>query len=72
MERVRVLAAPTRLLVCADALGTVGYFLAAEGDPIGVHPALRLRPPVGALGGLDPAAVVAGTGLPSHPAPLRP
>jgi hypothetical protein len=73
-ERV-VLAAPgwnesafwlprTRLLVCADALGTVGYFLAAEGDPIGVHPALRLRPPVGALGGLDPAAVAVGHGPP--------
>jgi glyoxylase-like metal-dependent hydrolase (beta-lactamase superfamily II) len=33
-----------RVLVCADALGTLGYFR-APGERIGVHPFLRLRPP---------------------------
>jgi len=33
-----------RVLVAADALGTVGYFR-APGERIGVHPALRLKPP---------------------------
>jgi len=33
-----------RVLVVADALGTVGYFR-ARGERIGVHPVLRLRPP---------------------------
>lgn len=33
-----------RVLVVADALGTVAYFR-ARGEPIGVHPLLRLRPP---------------------------
>jgi|tagenome__1003787_1003787.scaffolds.fasta_scaffold20965115_3 hypothetical protein len=53
-----------RLLVCADALGTTGYFLAADDERIGVHPLLRLRPPVGALSGLDPQAVAVGHGEP--------
>lgn len=33
-----------RVLVCGDALGTVGYFRAG-GERLGVHPLLRLRPP---------------------------
>jgi hypothetical protein len=33
-----------RILVCGDALGTVGYFRAG-GERLGVHPLLRLRPP---------------------------
>ena len=33
-----------RVLVCGDALGTVGYFRLA-GERLGVHPLLRLRPP---------------------------
>jgi hypothetical protein len=33
-----------RVLVVADALGTVGYFR-APGEPIGVHPVLRPLPP---------------------------
>ena len=53
-----------RLLVCADALGTTGWFRAADDDPIGVHPLLRPRPPRGALGGLDPEAVCVGHGAP--------
>ncbi len=33
-----------RVLVCGDAVGTVGYFRAG-GERLGVHPLLRLRPP---------------------------
>jgi hypothetical protein len=33
-----------RVLVCGDALGTVGYFV-APGELLGVHPLLRLTPP---------------------------
>jgi hypothetical protein len=33
-----------RVLVCGDALGTVGYFRAGA-EPLGVHPFLRPRPP---------------------------
>ena len=33
-----------RVLVCADALGSVGYFTARD-EPVGVHPLLRLWPP---------------------------
>jgi hypothetical protein len=36
--------ADARVLVCADALGTVSYFR-ARSEPVGVHPFLRLRPP---------------------------
>ena len=53
-----------RLLACAEALGTVGYFT-ARGEEIGVHPVLRLRPPH-ALAGLDPLHVLCGHGAPLH------
>jgi hypothetical protein len=33
-----------RLLACGDVLGTVPFFRAG-GEPVGVHPFLRLRPP---------------------------
>lgn len=49
-----------RILVCADALGTVPFFCAGD-EPIGVHPLLRLRPPR-ALRGLDVAHVLVGHG----------
>jgi hypothetical protein len=49
------------VLVCADALGTVDYFLAG-GEPLGVHPFLRLRPPRKQLGGLEPATILCGHG----------
>jgi hypothetical protein len=52
------------LLVCADALGTVGYFLARPGDRLGVHPLLRPRPPARALSGIAPAAIAVGHGPP--------
>ncbi len=60
-------------LVVADALGTVGYFR-AKGEPIGVHPLLRLRPPK-ALGRLEPRHILCGHGAGVHgeeaPAALR-
>ena len=47
-------------LVCADVLGTVGYFRAAD-EPLGVHPLLRLRPPR-ALGRYEPEHILCGHG----------
>lgn len=54
-----------RILVCGDALGTVGYFVAG-GEPVGVHPLLRLIPPRRALGGLEPRHVLVGHGEGVH------
>jgi hypothetical protein len=51
-----------RVLACAEALGTVGYFT-ARGEEIGVHPFLRLKPPR-ALAGLEPLHVLCGHGAP--------
>jgi hypothetical protein len=53
-----------RVLVVADALGTVGYFI-APGEAVGVHPLLRLRPP-GALAELEPAHLLCGHGSGVH------
>jgi hypothetical protein len=53
-----------RLLVSADALGTTRYFLSTPNESVGVHPLLRLRPPVGAFRGLDPVAIAVGHGAP--------
>jgi hypothetical protein len=53
-----------RVLVCADALGTIGYFL-APGDRVGVHPLLRLFPPR-ALARLEPERILVGHGLGVH------
>jgi hypothetical protein len=53
-----------RLLVCADALGTVAYFR-APGEELGVHPLLRLRPPRW-LGELEPEHVLVGHGAGVH------
>jgi hypothetical protein len=53
-----------RVLVCADALGSVGYFRAA-GEPFGVHPVLRLRPPR-RLGGYAPLHLLFGHGAGMH------
>jgi hypothetical protein len=53
-----------RLLACADALGTVGYFT-ARGEELGVHPFLRLTPPR-QLRGLAPLHVLCGHGAPVH------
>jgi hypothetical protein len=53
-----------RVLVCADALGTLGYFR-APGDRIGVHPLLRLLPPK-RLGAYEPERILVGHGPGVH------
>jgi hypothetical protein len=53
-----------RTLVCGDALGTLGYFL-APGERLGVHPLLRLTPPR-ALAELDAEHVLVGHGEGVH------
>ena len=54
-----------RVLVAADTLGSVGYFVAPD-EPVGVHPFLRPRPPRLALGQLDPEHVLVGHGEGVH------
>jgi hypothetical protein len=56
--------AEERVLLCGDALGTVGYFL-ARGERLGVHPLLRLLPPK-ALGRFAPRHVLCGHGEGVH------
>ena len=53
-----------RVLVVADALGTISYFCAG-GEPAGVHPFLRLRPPR-SLRGLEPEHLLVGHGPGVH------
>jgi hypothetical protein len=54
-----------RVLVCGDALGSLGYFR-ARGEPFGVHPLLRLAPPRRALGGIEPEHILFGHGEGVH------
>jgi hypothetical protein len=54
-----------RVLVTADALGTVPHYFAVAGESIGVHPLLRLTPPQ-QLGELDPERVLVGHGEGIH------
>jgi hypothetical protein len=53
-----------RVLVAADALGTLRYFR-APGEKLGVHPLLRLTPPR-SLAGLEPEHVLCGHGWGVH------
>ena len=53
-----------RVLVTADALGSLPYFKAGD-EPVGVHPVLRLRPPR-ALAALEPRHVLVGHGRGAH------
>ena len=53
--------AEQRVLVCADALGTVGYFR-AKGEVLGVHPFLRILRPPRALARLPADRVLVGHG----------
>jgi hypothetical protein len=57
--------AEEKILVCADALGSLGYFR-ARNEPFGVHPMLRLFPPHRALGGLAPEHILLGHGEGYH------
>ena len=50
-----------RVLVCGDALGTVGYFVTRD-ERLGVHPLLRPMPPRSAFHGLTPRHVLCGHG----------
>ncbi|MEW6583176.1 MAG: hypothetical protein AB1416_10495 [Actinomycetota bacterium] len=52
------------ILVVADAVGTASYFR-APGEPLGVHPFLRLTPPR-ALRGLAPHHLLVGHGPGIH------
>jgi hypothetical protein len=54
-----------RVLVCADALGTVPHYFALDGERLGVHPLLRLTPPR-RLAALDPEHVLCGHGSGVH------
>jgi hypothetical protein len=52
-------------LVCGDALGTVGYFV-APGERLGVHPLLRPVPPRDVFRDLAPSHVLCGHGEGVH------
>jgi hypothetical protein len=54
-----------RVLVCADALGTVPHYFALGGERLGVHPLLRLTPPR-QLGRVEPEHVLCGHGAGVH------
>jgi len=54
-----------RVLVCADAFGTVPHYFALGGERIGVHPLLRLTPPR-RLAHLEPEHVLCGHGEGVH------
>jgi len=54
-----------RVLVCADALGTVPHYFALGGEPLGVHPVLRLTPPR-PLAHFEPEHVLCGHGEGVH------
>jgi hypothetical protein len=54
-----------RVLVTADALGTVPHYFALAGERLGVHPLLRLTPPR-QLGRFDPEHVLVGHGEGIH------
>ena len=57
--------AAERILVVAEALGSLGYFR-APGEPFGVNPVLRLFPPRRSLAGLEPEHVLFGHGTGFH------
>jgi hypothetical protein len=54
----------SRTLICADVLGTLPFFRAA-GEPIGMHPFLRIAPPR-ALLSVTPDRVLVGHGAGIH------
>jgi len=54
-----------RVLVCADALGTVPHYFALGGERLGAHPLLRLTPPQ-QLARVEPHHVLCGHGSGVH------
>ena len=57
--------ADRRVLVCADAVGTVPE-LRVGGERLALHPVLRLAPPRRSLGDLDPRHILCGHGEGVH------
>lgn len=53
-----------RLLVCAEAVGTGPFFLARDGDRLGVHPLSRVLRIGDAFAGLRPDVLAVGHGQP--------
>ena len=51
-----------RVLVCADALGTSGYYRAC-GERLALHPLLGFLPPRRQLGGVSPQRILCGHGV---------
>ena len=64
-REIAIWFAEERVLVCADALGSIGYFRTPD-EPFGVHPLLRLFPPRRALGHLEPEHLLFGHGPGFH------
>ena len=60
-QEVALWWADAKVLVCADALGTVGYFR-ATGEEVGVHPLLRMSKPPRRLAALPAERVLVGHG----------
>jgi hypothetical protein len=58
--------AERRVLVTADAVGTIEGYFRTRGEALGVHPFLRLFPPRHALRDLDPEHVLVGHGEGVH------
>lgn len=54
-----------RVLVCADALGTIPHYFALGGERLGLHPLLRVVPPR-QLGRYQPGHVLCGHGAGVH------
>lgn len=54
-----------RVLLTADALGTIPHYFALGGEPLGVHPLLRLTPPR-QLARVEPEHVLCGHGAGVH------
>ena len=58
--------AERRVLVTADALGTIEGYFCARDEPLGLHPFLRLTPPRRPLEDLEPEHVLVGHGEGVH------
>jgi hypothetical protein len=54
-----------RVLACAEVLGTIPHYYALGGEPLGVNPVLRLRPPR-RLAQLEPEHVLCSHGEGVH------
>ncbi len=53
-----------KLLVCVETLGTGSFYLARQGDRLGLHPLSRLLRVQKAFAGLEPTAIAVGHGRP--------